>query len=864
MLKVPAFRTVAGVTLYADDTLWYRFYPVPDQPRVRQDEAGQPVFLLVKYALSDDELARDPTLPRGGGYLNADVVFELDDAQHEAVRTDLQAWVDAEFTRRQGGSADEKASVQGMTAAPAVDFGTPTYTSGAMAMDSPQSPLLVSKRVATGTPSLLAGNVSVFSMDLTSEGATFMERTLTGGGGATTASDLTPIQVRYDLSFWARLPAVRIHVQADSKRMYEQVRKIMDGAGVDHCTSYDFQHSDIDTASAEVAGLITVQIDTGSGSLDDAVIAELRRYALEVMQQLVESNFFTTDVSEAHLPAGSTDVPPEALSGRPDKTKKYLRKQHDEVHMKLELTLEQNSVVSWPIHPQGTLQTFFRGMSPAQIANFVRVVHLDDPVFQSLNVTARVFAPFDPAGLEAVEVELRYAARDANGVHQEKVHSFTFTGNQPQRWQPKLIGDERRYEFRYRFKFVGRAFGAFTAWEGTERSELNVAVPGAGRVMVEVRAGDLDFENQVRQVQVLMAYEDPAAGVPRQEQVVVLDKTSTGGVYDRLIFEPRTRPLLYRQRFRLASGEVVEDADWQSLEGNQLIVNQPVRGLLRVRLLPAGDGWDGVAQVIVDLRYEDAAHGLRREESLVLKSNQEFRTWEVALRDPSRRDFEFRTNASFKDGHFQQGDWQTHSGEETLAIVVNAPPRHLIQIIPDRLDLSAAPLTEVSLTHLPTGQQETFVFRAREPVTWKVDVPPGTPVRYRVQVTHFPAGGDPVVLPPFEEDDPVLVLPPYQAPKSGTFKIQVVGSLIDFAQTPLVTVELRYQDEVHGIDLSQSMALADRGIFDWNVEARDLSRRLYAYQITYFVAPDQTPHALPQAFSDKPMLVVPRFQPGQP
>ncbi|MGS5089677.1 hypothetical protein ACVC7V_24605 [Hydrogenophaga sp. A37] len=861
MLKVPAFRTVAGVTLYADDTLWYRFYPVSDQPRVRLDKDGQPVFLLVKYALSDEELARNPTLPRGGGYLNVDVVFELDDAQREAVRADLQAWVDTEFARRQSGSAEEKASVQGMAAAPPVDFGTPTYTGGTVAMDAPQSSVLVSKRVATGAPSLLADNVSVFSMDLTSEGATFMERTLTGGGGAATASDLTPIQVRYDLTFWARLPPVRIHVKADSQRMYEQVRKIMDGAGVDHCTTYDFQHSDIDTASAEVAGLITVQIDTGSGSLDDAVIAELRRYALEVMQELVESNFFTTDLAEAHQPAGSTDIPDEALSGRRDKTKKYLRQQHDSVRMKLELSLEQNSVVAWPIHPQGTLQTFFRGMSPAQISNFVRVVHLDDPAFQSLNVTARVFAPFDAAGLEAVEVELRYTGRDANGDHQEKLKTFTFTGNQPQKWEPKLIGDERGHEFRYRFKFAGRAFGSFTPWEHSGRSDLNIAVPGAGRVMVEVRAGDVDFENQVRQVQVLLAYEDPAAGVPRQEQTVVLEKTSTSGVYDRQIFEPRARPVLYRQRFRMHSGEVVEDAEWQALSGSQLIVNQPARGLLRVRLLPAGDGWDGVAQVIVDLRYEDAANGLRREESLVFKSSQEFRTWEVALRDQNRRSFEYRINASFKDGRFQQGEWQPHSGEETLAIVVKAPPRHQIQIVPDRLDLATAPLTEVSLTHLPTGRQETFVFRAHTPVVWNVDVDPGTPVRYRVEVTHFPAGGDPVVLAPFEEEDPVLVLPPYQPPRPGLFRVQLVPSLIDFTKTPLVTIDLRYQDEVHGIDVSHAVALTDRTPMEWVVDVRDVNRRLYAHQITYFVAPDQVPHALPQAFTDKPLLVVPRFQP---
>lgn len=862
MLKVPAFRTVDGVTVYADDTLWYRFYPVADQPRVRLDADGQPVFLLVKYALSDEELARNPTLPRGGGYLNVDVVFELDDAQREAVRANLQAWVDTEFARRQAGSAEEKASVQGMTAPPPVDFGTPTYTAGTVAMDAPQTSVLVSKRVASGAPSLLADNVSVFSMDLTSEGATFMERTLTGGGGAAGASDLTPIQVRYDLSFWARLPPVRIHVKADSQRMYEQVRKIMDGSGVDHCTTYDFQHSDIDTASAEVAGLITVQIDTGSGSLDDAVIAELRRYALEVMQQLVESNFFTDDPGEAHRPTGPGDVPDEALSGRRDKTKKYLRKQQDSVHMKLELSLEQNSVVSWPIHPQGTLQTFFRGMSAAQISNFVRVVQLDDPVFQSLNLTARVFAPFDATGLEAVEVEVRYAGRDASGDRQEKLKTFTFTGNQPQKWEPKLIGDERSYEHRHRFKFAGRPFGSFTRWETSSRSDLNISVAAPGRVFVEVRAGDVDFENQVRQVQVLLAYEDPAAGVPRQEQTVLLEKTSTSGVYDRQIFEPRARPVLYRQRFRMQSGEVVEDPDWQELSGSQLIVNQPARGLLRVRLLPAGDGWDGVAQVIVDLRYEDAANGLRREESLVLKTSQEFRTWEVALRDQNRRVFEYRVHASFKDGRFQQGQWQSHTGEETLPIVVHAPPRHQIQIIPDRLDLATAPLTEVSLTHLPTGRQETFVFRAKQPVVWNVDVPAGTPVRYRVGVTHFPATGDPVVLPPFEEEDPVLVLPPYQPPRPGTLKVQLVGSLIDFAQTPLVTVDLRYQDEVRGIDLSHAVAFSDRTTLDWTVEVGDLSRRFYSYQITYFVAPDQTPHTQPQVHTDKPLLVIPRWQPA--
>ena len=142
-----------------------------DQPRVRLDADGQPVFLLVKYALSDEELGAQPPRCRAAAATSTSTwCSSWDDAQREAVRANLQAWVDTEFARRQAGSAEEKASVQGMTAPPPVDFGTPTYTGGTVAMDAPQTSVLVSKRVASGAPSLLADNVSVFSMDLTSEG----------------------------------------------------------------------------------------------------------------------------------------------------------------------------------------------------------------------------------------------------------------------------------------------------------------------------------------------------------------------------------------------------------------------------------------------------------------------------------------------------------------------------------------------------------------------------------------------------------------------------------------------------------------------------------------------------------------------
>lgn len=852
MLAVPAFRTIADATVYQDDAVWYRFYPVPNRPRVRLDDAGNPVFLLVKYALSDAEREAHPELPPGGGYLNVDVAFRLTDAQRTAIAADLQAWVDTEFARRRAGSANEQASVAGMAAPPPVEFGTPTYTGGAVALDAPQSTQLVSRRVAEGAPSLLADNVAVFSLDLTNEGATFMERTLVNGGDAT---DLTPIQVRYDLQFWARLPAVRIHVSADSERIYEQTRKVMDGAGVDHCTTYDFAYSDISTESAAVAGLIDVQIDTGSGSVDEPIVAELRRYALDMMQQLIESNFFTTDPALGLPPAGQDDLP---LDDNPKNDKKYLRKTYDAATMKLELNLEQRSVVQWPIHPQATLETFFHGMTPAELNRFVRVVSLNDPFFQSLNLDARCFATFEAGGLEAVQVDVRYAGRDANGDRQEKLHTFTFTDNLPQTWNPALIGTERAYESRYRVKFAGRDFGGWTSWEPNDAPDLNIAVPETGRLNLEIRVGDVDFTGLVRQVQVTVAYEDPAAGIAREEKTIVLDAQHLTETYTRTLFDIVRQPVQYKRRFVLQSGDVVEDALWRTLRGPQLVVNQPAEGILNVRLLPAGDGWSDVAQVIVDLRYTDPANSFVAEESLSLKTNAEFRTWTVVLRDKTRRTFDYRINASYKDGRFEQTPFRSHTGEETLPIVVTAPPRHAITLISDRLDFAAAPLTEVTLRHAATGATETFVMRDKSPQVWRVDVAPDTPLRFSAAITHFPADGDPVTVPPFEETDPILVLPPYRAPQPGTLAVQVLPTLLDFTQTPLVTVDLEYEDDANDIRLVNSLAFGDKTPQTWTFPVADLNRKLIGYRITYFVAPDMQPHVMEMQFQEKPLLVIPR------
>lgn len=854
MLQAPAFSKINGVTIFSDDALFYKFYPIAAAPDIRLDKNGHPVFLLVKYAISDEDRLANPTLPAGGGYLNFDIQFDVPEADLKEIQKQLQPVVDAQWKRLKNGTPEEQArpGVAGTTEAPKVEFGTPTWTGGKVAMDAPQAKELVSARVSEAEPSLLSGNIAVFNMDLTPAGATFMQRTLVQPSG--TAIDLTPIQVSYDLKFWARLPAVRIHVKADSQKIHQYVRKVLDGRGIDYCTTYDFQHTDINEDTLKMSGAIDVQIDTGSGSLPNEVIEELRNYSLDLVKQMIQSSFFTSNP-----PAQPADVDPSKFSG--GGTKKYFKKDYSAAEMKIDFSLEQRSVVEWTIHPQTTLETFFHGMTPDEIKQYVRQIDLEDDFFKNLQLTVRAFTDFADPNVADVEVQVHYEGTDENGQSREKNITFTFTSPDPQKWSVSLIGSQREYQYRYRVGFKGQDAGPFTGWASSKSPDLNVTAPNPGKIDLAVLAGDVDFDALVKQLQVSVRYEDPEAGVDREEKVVLLNATRQEDRYQRTIFKPRGKPIQYRTRFIMKSGEVREDDNWQSTNGPQIVINQPFLDVLRVSLLPAGDGWEDVIAVPVELKYEDMGNNYNVEDSLPLKSKEEFKTWKVYLRDRNVRDFRYRWQASYKNGHLEESGWKSGSGTGTYPVIVTRQGLR-IMLLPDLLDFSASPITEIHMRYKAAGVdlQETFKFNDKPAQTWSIDVPQGAPVEYTYQVTHHPAGGGTIVLPEITEHDTVVVIPPYHAPSAGKIPVQVFATLVDFSTTPIVTLDLRYDDEGNNVHTVGALTFTDNKTQTWEVNVKDVNQKQFTYKLSYFTS-DGLEHPQPLKAQDAPRIIIPKYKP---
>ena len=150
MLKAPALTQIDDFTIYGDDTYFFRFFPLANNPGLRMDEDGEPVILLLKYELSDQDRQRNPQLPQGGGYLSFDTSYGATEEQLASLRVALQPRVDAEWQRLSNGTEEERAlpGVAGTTAPPQVELGTPTYTSGKVKIDTPRSSALIAGRVA--------------------------------------------------------------------------------------------------------------------------------------------------------------------------------------------------------------------------------------------------------------------------------------------------------------------------------------------------------------------------------------------------------------------------------------------------------------------------------------------------------------------------------------------------------------------------------------------------------------------------------------------------------------------------------------------------------------------------------------------
>ncbi len=869
MLKLPAFmhHQFGGetATVFQDSAQFWRFYIIPGFPQIRLTPEGNPYFMLVKYKLSDDSREDDPDLPAGGGYMVFDAELRISDDHREALVLALQPLVTEEYDRlkveaREGSTtrklevkatlndtlnpvwggtghhgqpreAAERtldtsidlAAVEQMVLpdeAPTVIFGEPLWKGGQVTMTAPTDPNLVNGEILSQPASLLGNNNASFNLNLTPNGATFMQKTLVGEDGSG-VTDLSPIQVRYDLTMLAALPPARMHLSFDSGRVYTALQELFhehDSSGCDD----DYFTSETMMSAAKESGLIDLKIDMG-GIVDEDLQQLLISQATKQATQLIESTF--ADVEQAPLEEwADEDV---VNTGR----EIYRLKRQMDVDLKeFNQTTEIQTTIEHTISPNGTLAVFFRGRS--DMDRFVREIDLDDDFFKTLRLSVRAFANWEQDQVSFVDVEVRY---DQGGGLKTNTFTFTPAETDPQWWDPSLVDGVREYDYRWRVRFADQANPEFSAWQTESTRDLNISVESPGKLHVTVTGVGLDFEHVLDAVLVHLRYEDRRNDVALSSHSVLLTAERMSGEWIRELFAPFEQPVEYRVEYLLKNGNRTA-VDWTRTDGptQNLLIVRPDVDVLDVTLLPTGT-WSGVIQSVVSLRYVEGEDTI--DERYRFETREEFREWAVLLTNPDNRRFEYKVTSTFDNGDTQDTEWREADGDQALPVVVAGPPRLEVSVNGQVADYISTPVIKVDLAYDdPAGESDVAAFSfqsATDVHLWSVRRRADGPTSYRHRTTYFPMEGDPVETEWEEDTTELLFVKKHTIPKVGA---EFIPTAVDFGVSNVVEVGIAYSDPARNVEVEESLVFtgAAPASQQWFLPVSEASPRDYTYAVTYW------------------------------
>lgn len=690
MLQLPSLETYTDTedadfkaVIYGDDGEYWRFYVIPEVPRVRMDRNNNPVFLLTKYRFSDEDRRDNPELPKGGGFLVFDVELSIPNDNRERLMAHLNQRVQEEWRRR--GRRDADAEYTG----PEAVIASPEWTAGTTDFYVVDDPNLVKGHLTGEQTSMIGSNVAIFNATLTSAGATYMQKTLVDPGGEG-GTDLANVQVKYNVSFWARLPPARIYAFARSREIYQSVASVWhdyEGRGCNEDISVTSEHY---WSYAQQSDAMTLRIDTGAYEVDDDGIKELRSFVM---------NQFTTWISEVMLQKAEHTDPAfadiEDIYASTDDVYR-LRTESSVENKTFLLNTTMTSITEKELHPQATLQTFFKGFSAEQMQQFVREVDLNDAFFTDIVLDVRAFARFDDS-LAYVKVDVDYGGDvQSHTFHQGELDAV--------KMQWGMVNGEREYRYRYELGFSAEAEERkiVTSWQAETTRELNILVPDTGTVAVDVLAGNIDWKEIVQSVQVQLRYEDGANGVDPEGTTAILTEDSKSDSWKYVIYTKREKPVSYTQTFFLKDDQqiVIEG----EAHDRRLVVNEPLINTVNANFVAAGD-LETARQVIVDMLYEDPDDPTYRKlHTQVLNKDADFYTWRILVKNNEQDRFKYRYTVIPKDPDlptytFPESGGYSEEQENGSTITVDwpSPPRLKVVVRGTRLPIADDGLQEVEV-----------------------------------------------------------------------------------------------------------------------------------------------------------------------
>lgn len=707
MLQIDKVQQIQDVTVYGDDKNDFTFYLVPQTPRFRMED-GKPVFKFVKYR----ELRKGGN-DLFGGVCAFDTEFVVAPDKLAAVKAELQKTVDNRYQQR--GQQP-----------PQVVIGPLTYTAGTANLNIGEGGTLVEKVRGAGKPSLFGNNVATFWVELTKAGATVFEQALQGQGGF--------VSVVYDLKIWAKLPAVTARGWWHASQFYAFVQEI--NTEENFWSEDSYEESIRETLrKREVMGTEFSFIGNPALSAADQLKMEqeIRAAVTRQLEDAVERNMLKE--------IEKTD--PDTKSLREDQNIEDIKRTVSKTQVAdVNISFKESQVIQWNIVPQGLLPNITTMKGPDGKAfnwkDYALEVDLNDPFFQTLEVSVRVNADFANLPIFNVEAKLSYPSGPDKPVQEYVFSSPDDVG----KFRTFVTNNYRKYKFVYQVNYKGDSRVYSSEEVETDDTQLTINVDDLGILVVDIAPGDINF-TQVKQAQLIVRYEDQ--GITPIERQFTLTPDKNSYQIREVIFKARTQPIRYSVKYFMTDGREYEVKDKEQ-NAPQIYINDPFSAMKTVGLRAVGDLNSRIQSIMVDLVYKDAANNnYTQTKSMALSKATPFFDWTFPVIDENAGEVKYSGTIQYMDGTTQDIP-ETVAKRSTIQLGDMVADRLEIMVVPDLVDFTKVKLVNVSLHYIDSANQveerKDLIFKAGEQAkNWVVDLKNKNAREYKWSARFFMADG---------------------------------------------------------------------------------------------------------------------------
>ena len=656
--------TVEGITVFPDHADPDQFWYLPGPVQLARDEEGQAAFTFIKY-----KPAAVAGGAKGGGFLTFEVDLRLSPDLERRILSKLRPI--AQRSPRLAAVPFDEGTVQCVALNLQGSGGTAAATAVPGAFNA------VERILGASVPSLQGDNTAVFSLTLSQEGATILERAFEQG--------TEPVGVIYDLKFTGMRPALHVEITADLARVYNQF-----SAGLE--AQVYFVRAGIDAAFEKLVqdGAIQIKVLDFTGEEDER---EKERWALDFFKENLLRQWFEPTLTPGQVAGGS--VQPESLEN-------VLRRGNELRPPATPMPPRPGAAppAAPPRSPSSPTDGTGRGeesagrnaipapvaegASPTEGTGFPRTSDVAPPAAATGVTLPAARAANPPAGLSGppmsagspalVSFKLRF-------VHQEE------------RKTVKLVYD--RSEATQRTYAPQGFFGLLVADLTKENHFVEVDLDDAFfRVFTINIEAPVDFESLgLASAQVALDYGNPSDPAtlkhgdfvfdgtnqdPRRFEVFMNESLDTSYRYSvQYHFDPQSgwegRKFSY------------EPAQVQTEDRTVLLNPFEHLGFLEVQVQPVRVDWAVVESIDVNLTHL-GPDGAVQEKTVVLTESSGPQTWKLRLDDPAARSYSYQFVHHLKDGMSRQ----TEPVNSRASLVPVDDP------FPDALEIEFFPLFDSS------------------------------------------------------------------------------------------------------------------------------------------------------------------------